>query len=240
MLNYIFSSLKTIILVILFNEYLKTNYPIKHSECMIFICYNSLYFYSLLQIKYNKIKKIILYKIPELNKLNTKYADNNDNDINIILDGKIIKNINKDNIINKSVEEIQNLYNIQTYDFLIYSENSKKCILNFNLNGVFKEEDFICESSDFKFISSEIILKDKRINIDFKVNNHNYYLINNIFDAKFILFFMYEYYNEEVKYLDISEILEYKLEILDQNVNKDIFDKFSKIKINESNYEKII
>jgi hypothetical protein len=95
---------------------------------------------------------------------------------------------------------------------------------------------FVCEPSEIKFILSEIILEDKKINIDFKINNQNYYVCDNIFTSKFIVYFLNEYYSEEIKDLSLDKIMNYKVKILDQNVNEESFDFKNKIKINKTNY----
>jgi hypothetical protein len=157
---------------------------------------------------------------------------NSENIIEVILEGKVITKICKNNI-----DELLKL----NYDFILYSDTFKnlthKRIIypdNLHISNKINDSLFVCEPSEIKFILSEIILEDKKINIDFKINNQNYYVCDNIFTSKFIVYFLNEYYSEEIKDLSLDKIMNYKVKILDQNVNEESFDFKNKIKINKT------
>jgi hypothetical protein len=163
------------------------------------------------------------------------YETNNDSSIiEVIFQGSVINTINKN--------QINYLLSVD-YDFILYSkkENSlihKRIIYAENLDiiDINNEKLFTCEPSEIKFILSEIILEDKKINVDFKINNNNYYVCDNIFTPEFVVYFLNKYYSEEIKNLSLDKILKYKVEILDQNVNKEVFDFKNNIKINKTDY----
>jgi hypothetical protein len=149
----------------------------------------------------------------------------------VIFQGKLINIINKNQI---------NCLMALNYDFILYSkyENGlihKRIIYSDNLD-IDNEKLFVCEPSEIKFILSEIILENKKINIDFKINNNNFYVCDNIFSSKFIVYFLNKYYSDEIKNLPSDKILNYQVEILDQNVNKEVFDFKNNIQINKTDY----
>lgn len=242
MLSCIFSAVKTIMLGILMNEYLKTKHPIIYSNiARSLLCisgslfYSSIYIYSLVQLKYIQFNNVLKNKLQILHCFDSNITHINDN-IQFVFDGKIIKKTNKEEILGKTAKELD-----LKYDFFIYLNNLNRRIIKYDDTNKFNEDTFVCQPADFKFISSEIIFENEntRINIDFKVNNYSYYVVNNTFDKNFLWFFMCEYYWDEIKHLRKEDFIKYQIEILDQNVNKDTFNALNTIKINKTDYEKI-
>ena len=71
MLNKLFTSIRYVLLIILFNDYLKRNYPEKYFEVLTNFSYELIRFYSKCQILYNRNKKnikMIIDNNPELKK----------------------------------------------------------------------------------------------------------------------------------------------------------------------------
>lgn len=208
----------------------KTVYPENFERFKINIVYNLIYYYSKIQITVKNIKNYLTENVNNI--LYYIYAnDNNDYLIEVVFEGNIIDKISKNNI--------DNLLNIN-FDFILYSEIidnliHKRIIYSENLD-INNEKLFVCEPSEIKFVLSEISLGNKTISVDFKINNNNYYVCDNIFTNKFIIYFLNEYYSEHITDVSPNEIMNYKIEILDHNVNKETFDFKNDIKINKTSY----
>jgi hypothetical protein len=209
-------------------DFIKKSYPIQYQNFVIKVSYYTIYIYSKIQIITKNILDCLNKNIP----FYLYYEINNDNSIiEVIFQGKLINIINKNQI---------NCLMALNYDFILYSkyENGlihKRIIYSDNLD-IDNEKLFVCEPSEIKFILSEIILENKKINIDFKINNNNFYVCDNIFSSKFIVYFLNKYYSDEIKNLHLDKILNYQVEILDQNVNKEVFDFKNNIQINKTDY----
>ena len=110
------------------------------------------------------------------------------------------------------------------------------------------KEDLICEETTYKFILIELEIKCKdnttdyidvvkEFKIDFLINNHNYYIVNNIIDINFIHYFLNTYYSEEIKNLDINNFNEFTLKILDQNIEELSFNNKNNLFMKKNNYD---
>ena len=222
--------------VIIFDLF-KTIYPERFQIYVANISYNLIYYYSKMQIIVKNIHENLPKNIKDI--LFSVYVyfyhsgkNNNDNMIEVVFEGNIINKVNKNN-----VDELLNV----NYDFILYSQTlgdltHKRIIYaadNLNIND---EKLFVCEPSEIKFIMTEIILEDKKINIDFKINNKNYYVCDNIFTPKFIIYFLNEYYSQEIKDISLDKLLNYEVMFLDENVHQRGFDFKSSIKINKDDY----
>jgi hypothetical protein len=80
------------------------------------------------------------------------------------------------------------------------------------------------------------ILEDKKFTIDFKINNHNYYVCDNKFTSKFIIYFLNEYYSQEIKGVSLDKLQNYEVSFLDHNVSQKSFDTKCNIKIDKNGY----
>jgi len=210
------------------NNFIKDVYPIHHQKFLINVTYYSIYFYSKVQIIIKNVNDYLHQNIPSF--LFSEIIGDNST-IEVIFQGNVI------NIVNKN--QINSLLEVN-YDFILYSKKEnglihKRIIYSDNLD-IINEKALICEPSEIKFILTEIILEDKKINIDFKINNNNFYVCDNIFSSKFIVYFLNKYYCDEIKNLPSDKILNYQVEILDQNVNKEVFDFKNNIQINKTDY----
>jgi len=232
---------------------------INYDEITFFLFYNSVYYYSKIELIYNKINSQInnyLIKItddyPEINSLllcfeefinieNNKNNENNKNtEINMklefILNGKIIFTVDKN--------ELLNIENIPTiFDFIIYSEHKKldnDYIINKKIiNKLPVDDDFFMEETNYKFLLCEVIIGDKNIKIDFLINKNNYYIINNTFHISFIKYLLNTYYFKEIKDFSEDEINELRVKILDKNINQFNFENYEILVLNKNGFEVI-
>ena len=99
------------------------------------------------------------------------------------------------------------------------------------------DKDFIYEISDIKFMLCELYIGDKvyKINLKSDIENYNYYLVDNIIDKKFIIYYLIEFYNEDF-YTSTDKFI---LKLIDHNVNNfeiDITNTSNYIQIKKDGY----
>ena len=85
------------------------------------------------------------------------------------------------------------------------------------------------EESNSRFIFTEIGFGDKKMRIQFKTDNYNFYLNGNVFDKPFIRYFMRRYYGELID--------AYTLNIIDNNVNRIEVDERQSIVFYRDSYQ---
>lgn len=204
------------------------------------ISYNVIYYFSVGQIKIRKIKK---HLITFLNTNNTNLSTNKiyNYDIEFILDGKVIHKSSKDMLV-EIYDDTMRYPN--HYDFIIYTEHEQDIDETSSKKKIIRDHtkinsDLTCEKSNIKFLLCEFEIGDKKIKIDFKNEFSNYYINGNAFDIKFFIYFLQKYYSEHLNDEDLEKIHNFKVNILDHNVNNELITKDNIIKINNDNYEKI-
>ena len=240
-MTYFINIFKTIGFIFLLDYYLKSKYPEKYNNFLVETSLRIIYTGSVIQIKLKKITTYIYKTFPRIKDFLDSYnkIDDKQDNIEYILDGKVIYLTSKEKIVNHIV-------NITKEDFIIYSDyvtdnNDNKCT---NKKIIISDEncsdkDFIYEVSDIKFMLCEVYIDDKVYKITLKsdIENYNYYLVDNIINKKFIIYYLIEFYNE-----DFSKSTDkFILKIIDHDVNifeLDITETNNYIKIQKDSYIK--
>jgi len=204
--------LNTFAFLMLVNGYLEYKYPEKYEQIIISTSFNLIYIYSHLEIFSYKLYNINLKSFVD------KFLKKKNQKNNIIQ----IKN-NGDNHIKYCTDNIDDLFVDDGQSIYIFSDNEKayenKCV-----NKIISHSPKILtnyEESNVNFLLFEVNLSEKNVKIDLKTNNYNYYIVNNIIDKKFII-----YYLINSKILAINDELHtsikndtIKVKIIDSNVN---------------------
>ena len=237
MIYFITKILKAFIFLKLLNNYLKHEYPEQYNGYLMTASFNAVYVFSVLQIQAKKIQEYLYKTHPRLKRYLDEYSmskiENIDN-IEFILDGKVIYLTDKETIVNHIIDIIKE-------DFIIYSDYGSENVCT-NKKIIVKEttssdNDFIYEVSDIKFLLCEVYIGDKVYKITLKsdIENYNYYLVDNIINKKFITYYLIEFYNE-----DFSKSTDkFILKLIDHNVNSfeiDITDTSNYIQIKKDGY----
>lgn len=219
---------------------------VHNPDFAIHISYNAIYYYSKMEMKYKKIKKMLTKTIdnnPSLKNmlsLYTKYfTENNTNNINLndvdfVKNGEIILSTNK-NILLRQQSIVPD-----DFDFIVYSENTT---VNNDVSvlhkKIFKQipnsfEDFQCEKVDYKFIMFDIHLEDKQITLDLSNDKFNYLIKNNELDKNFIHYYLKKYLpHENTSKNNNLHDCDYSIKYIDHNVNIGELDKTHIIVIKE-------
>jgi hypothetical protein len=219
----IYLILSILICVEVFNLSCQNNYinnvknilTTKITSLMITLGYNCLYIYSLGNIQFNIIKNkinrqfILLLSYLKENKILTEtiiintfiLIDTNGNEIN-----KILKN---------NVEFIELACKPHNYSglFLMDKNNETKCVNNVFYTSFPTTFDY--KLSNISFMSVELEHENKIYTINLKNNKYNYYIVNNCLNQLF-----FKYYIKNVLKTQINtDTFDYKLSIIDNNVN---------------------
>lgn len=223
--------LRTGILAILLNDYLKRNYPDKYQELIVSISYNLIYLYSKAQILYMNLIRVVNKKIeenPNLLKLR--------NDLDLLLNPKsgiitmldYIKNGNSVNITSDT-----------DCDFMIYSwlDDTKSCV-NKNLVYDLKKPLSFAEVSDVKFLLIELKFGENNSHkIDLKTNQFNFYMVGNSFTKQFFIYYLKQIVKSTEEIKDDDKI---NLKFIDHDVNTidlDFTDKNENIILEKTGYK---
>jgi len=240
MLAYIQSWVKYAVVAFLVNDYLKNNYQDKYNSLITNGGLSLIHMYSKIQMLCNKLaasNPTIIHLINQL--FNSSHSSIYEPDVEFILDGHVNFLATKEEF----VKEVSAHSNDVDYDFIIYSnyDEVNKIVNKTIFTKMPSESDFQYTTSDIRFILSEVEINDKTIKIDFKTDNYNYYIVNNVINPKFLEYFLKKYHSREI--MDFHEFekpfQDMKLKILDHNVEKQEFDLKHVLKINKGDYSKI-
>jgi hypothetical protein len=205
--------LRTGIIALLLNDYLKRNYPDKYQEMIVSFSYYLIYLYSKSQILYMNLIKVVNKKIEENpNLLKLK------NDLDLLMKPKYGIVTMLDYIKNGNSVDITTDKSEEGCDFMIYSwlDDTKTCInkkLMYDLN----ESLSFSEVSDIKFFLVELKIGENNSHkIELKTDEYNFYMIGNSFNKQFFIYYLKEILkiSEEIKEDD-----KFSLKIIDHDVN---------------------
>jgi hypothetical protein len=162
------------------NYILKYNFPNYYNQLGVSLMYQIIYYYSSVEMLYLKFYK---YKTKQTIKIQDS------TNIEFVKNGKTIKG--------------------EDYDFIIYSQNNEKKIMNNAFDKI------TCVKSDVSFILFNIVMNNTTISLNLFGNNYNYYVSGNVIDNRFLWYFLNKHYN-----LNLTEpLINYTLNIIDNNVN---------------------
>lgn len=179
------------------------------------VSYNSIYYYSKLQLSLTKTQNSItsyVKSVPFLNNLLTY----------INYKKCTFTSINDKFIICNKFNEEHNL------DYKIIIRFNKILDWEYDYYELLQHKQ-----ADYKFIMTEITIDDKKIVVHFTTDKYNYLIINNNINKYFIDYFLKTHYSELVKDLEIEK---YTIKIIDHNVNIIEFDNTKTLIIKETEY----
>jgi hypothetical protein len=225
--------LNSILIGFLFIDMLERRFPSQFKNLMFTVSYNSIYYFSKLQIFFVKVKISIntfIEKNPTLLKVKQKF--------NSLLSKPASQQLTRYFVKNRKLCRLCDL-NGSEPDFMILSwlSDDKKCE---NKKIIYNKDDDLSmtDISDIKFLLIEFKVGDnKSFKIDLKTEYHNYYIIGNKFTKDFFIFYINRYLlqvNHNIKETDKCS-----LKLIDHDVNKielDFTDKNESILLEKSGY----
>lgn len=223
------------------NELVKRKYPEQYNNAITSLSYQLIYSYSVGQIYFGKINKIIsnsihlvcssvyaFLKNHHIVKEPVVYSDIEFYDYGICIQ-KSIFDVKK---IKETPEEVINdilLLEPCDYDVILFSDKT-----TYPINKpIYKTLPiaFDYEPSNIKFMSFSLNYNDKIFDIILSNDKYNYYIVNNTIDAFFL-----RYYLETVLYEAIEDEFDYQITILDDNMDLIYLDETDRIIIHKDNY----
>ena len=219
---------------VLFIDMLERRFPTKFQNIIMSVSYNSIYYFSKLQIYFNQFKRnldIVIDNNPNLLNIKEKFVS-------------ILSKPETEQVTTRYVVKNHKLYHLSDTngsnpDFIILSwlSNDKKC---FNQKIIYSKNDdiLIIDNSDIKFLLIEFKVGDNQtFKIDLKTCEFNYYIVGNKFTKDFFIFYIkhYLHFNTNIKETDKCS-----LKLIDHDVNTinlDFTDKNESILLEKNGYK---
>lgn len=191
-------------------------YPEYYEKIIILILYNCVFYYSKIQIYFMKLNFIKSYFLIK------PY------DIEFIQNGQIVYKTYKSKL--KLITEKE----IPSFDFIIYSDNQLYNDIPVNKIIYYSiPNDFNYIKTNFKFIVIQLLHQNITNNIVLSNNKYNYYIVNNLINDKFLLYFL-----NNVDNYNITKLTDYNLQIMDHNINQFSLSPSDTLLFNKEDYIK--
>ena len=215
---------RTGVFVVLLNDYLKRTYPEEYNNALVTSTLKAIHLYSKLQIiynnKYGQIKECIdanplLKQI--FDEIYKKYVQN---EICQVKPGEMYIKLITKTISDIHFEETEKDKDKEKEDcFYVFSDNVNavnKCVNRvFLYSQPFATTNY--EVSNVKFMLLEVKLNGSSYKIDLKNEQSNYYIVNNIFDKNFFIYYLNNY--QVLTSEDLLQIEKFDIKLIDQDVN---------------------
>lgn len=215
----------------LFGEMLERRFPAEFRNFVTTITFNTLYFYSKMQIYFMKLQIKILNFIdsnPTLLKIKNDLAT-------LVKPNNVVVTCSQ---FFKNGDQLR-LEDASQFDLAIFSwlGDDNKCV---NRKTIYtaSEPTNMAECSDIKFILVEIqIGENKSYKVELKTDNYNFYLVGNKFTKQFFL-----YYLKQILFVDENINIDDKfmLKIIDHDINRitvNFSDKNESIVLEKNGYK---
>jgi hypothetical protein len=149
-------------------------------------------------------------------------------DIEFIQNGQIVYKTYKSKL------ELITEKEIPSFDFIIYSDNQLYNDIPVNKIIYYSiPQDFNYIKTNFKFIVIQLLHQNITNNIVLSNNKYNYYIINNLINDKFLLYFL-----NNVENYNITKLTDYNLQIMDHNINQFSLSPTDNLLFNKDDYIK--
>jgi hypothetical protein len=218
MISLLINIIKTGVLGLLLNDYLKRNCPDKYNEILFSTSYKLIHFYSKGQILYNKFFmqiKTVIDANPQLKKIvNDIYKKD--------VQRNQISQIKNDSIhIKYYADNTETYFEPDTNSIYLFSDNENaienKCVNRIILHSQPFSTKY--EVSKVQFMLVEVKINDTAYKINLKTNEFNYYIVDNILDLKFFKYYLYNYQICNLTTEEKEKIDKIMIKIIDHNVN---------------------
>jgi hypothetical protein len=221
MLSAIFTFLKTATLIVLASDYFKRTYPEDYENVLVSVSYKAIYLFSKCQILVGKLSARTMEFINTTPQLKA-FLDNIykkplvQNQICKIHDGEICAK----NYTSHGANYFEAVAADASFYLFVDNENPidnvDGCVNRVIMRGPPFSSKY--EMSEVKFILFEIKVHDKFYKINLRGPGYNYYVVNNVLDRNFFLYFLKYYQVYDLTDDDIRNIKSFEVKTIDQNV----------------------
>ena len=204
---------------------------------LINLSYNSIYYYSYLQIKLQHCKPYINILCTSIHKFLISHkliTTTNKITFEIYEKGVNIKNVLLPEN-NKIITNEQLKWN-NVYDLVILSDNTAGCINKihyYNFPDIINYYTYT--PSNIKFMSMELIYNNINYPIELKTDKYNHYIVNNKINSDFYKYYLNNNLNIQIE--PSNNYFDYKVVLLDHNVNIIELTPNDELIIKENDYE---
>jgi hypothetical protein len=216
-LSSLFKIIQTGVFAVLLNDYLKRTFPEQYDKNLINFSIKAIHLFSKYQLiyfaTYNQIKLAI-------NK--NKYLKQILNEIyNKDIHNEICQVKRNQTYIKHFYTNISDIHFEEDSEcFYIFSDNinaSNKCVNKVLLYS--QPLNINYEVSNIKFMLLEVKFNGNNYKIDLKNEESNYYIVNNIFDKNFFIYYLKNYQICALTNNDIEKIEKFYVKLIDNDVN---------------------
>jgi hypothetical protein len=202
--------------ILVFISYIKNGFPLELERFILNLSYNIIHAFSEIQISFRKMGRTI-YSHPQMKYIIDNFCNAYES-IHPILDE--IEYIKNGEIIDKF---ILNTTYVQPNDFdfaiISYHNNPDKCAYR-KMHYPKEISSSNYELSDIQFMLVEFCLDDECYKMNLNDEKHNYYVVGNIIDFKFAIYYVSKYYSKKLSMEEYETKLKNAyIKIIDQNVN---------------------
>jgi hypothetical protein len=222
MLSAIFTFIKTSTLIILASDYFKRTYPEEYENVLVSVSYKAIYLFSKCQILFGKLS-VRTMEFVNTNPQLKAFIDNIYK--KPAVQNQICKIHNAEISAKNYTTDRGNYFEAVADDASFYLfvdnanpiENTDGCVNRVIFRGPPFSSKY--EMSNARFLLFEIKVHDKFYKINLHGPGYNYYVVNNILDRNFFLYFLKYYQVYDLTDDDISNIKSFEVKTIDQNVN---------------------
>ena len=123
------------------------------------------------------------------------------------------------------------------FDFIIFSKIDNEDVYNNKIYSYIPTKIDEIIKTNYQFMLTEITIKEETIKIDLATSKHNYYIVDNVIDKHFIIYFLKRFVPYIFEKYEMEVIEDYRLKIIDQDIVLKEMDRYSKLIFYLDNYE---
>jgi hypothetical protein len=207
--------------------------------------YNTIYYYSCFQIKFNQF---IAFLLPYF-KLLEEWLYNLLLQYNIVSKKQANTKFTRIEFYNeltnrRDIYTIEKLYNKLEASDIDYNSECKLFVFydNFNENpsnviwSNVLPSDFNYKLSSVRFMLVQLTYNDVAYPLQLLTDSYNFYVTRNVIDKKFIKYYLTKFLKQEIE-IDIDKEFTYKLDIIDNDANMVSYNETHSIIIMDNSYE---
>lgn len=214
MITTLFTILKTTTVIAVTCIFFKRTNPQKYENMVLSVSYNTIYLFSKCQILFGKLSTWVTECINSCPQLKAFFT-------NAPIQNQICQ-IRAGNVcVKRYTTDIANYFEHDDASFYLFVDNAHVSESGRINRVVLRSPPFSnnYELSDTRFLLFEVNIHDTFYKINLSGETYNYYIVNNIVDKRFIVYFLKHYRVYNLTDDDIRNIKSFTVKIIDQNVN---------------------
>jgi len=208
----LFTLFKTTFVIIVMNDYFKRTYPEQYETFFIEISFNLIYLFSKCQILKNKT----CMKLNEIINSNEQLRQIVDNIYKKPIEPNQIYQINTNG--DTTINNHSDNFDYDEKCIYIFADNETKNDTGCVNMVILRKQPFLTnyETSNIKFLLLEVKINGTAYKVNLKTDSYNYYIVDNILDKHFFIYFLKKY---QICNIVNDATCKIVIKIIDQDVN---------------------